>query len=325
MIPFQVCLCNFGNSRAPHAALTRDSILSANPPVLSQKILSRSLQVAARSALLSQSSTSDQARLRATSAPHASAWLQAVPARALNQKMTHAEFLAAVQLWLGCSQMGVDSWCSKCDQLMDSQGFHVMTCMAGGDAVALHNALRDFIYAKACSAGLNPAREQSRILPDAPRRRPGDIVVPLWPGGAGAALDFAVTSPLQASMVTQAAQEPLAAAAAYEQMKRDDRNTQQLCSERGLQLIPMVVESFGGWGASGEKALKVIAHALAARRGMEVSSVASELYRGLGIIIMRAHARSLLTRCMDAPAVATTMRMRAQGLLAQTAEQSSPL
>ena len=109
-------------------------------------------------------------------------------------------------------------------------------------------------------------------------------------------MDFAVTSPLQQSNVSLAAQEQLSAAASYENKKLADRNTAERCRQHGFRLVPMVAESRGGWGTSAQKAFKWLAHARAARTGMSVSQVTVELYSGLSVILMRANARSLLAR-----------------------------
>ena len=208
--------------------------------------MSRNLDTACYRALETGEAPPGIARLKAVSASKAGAWLQATPSKGLGNKLSHALFRTGVQLWPGSRQAGADAWRCMRDQIMDSRGFHCLTCMAGGDATVLHNALRDYIYAKACCDGLNPQREQQHVLPGAPSRRPGDITIAQWPGGAGAALDFAVTFPLQADIVDFAAQEQLAAALIYEERERQDRNTQEQCRERGLLFIRMVVECFGG-------------------------------------------------------------------------------
>ena len=171
-----------------------------------------------------------------------------------------------------------------------------MTCMAGGDAVALHDSLRDHVYMAAVSAGMHVEREESGLLPEDPRRRPGDLCFSLWPGGAKVAMDFAVTSPLQMGNVAAAAGRQLAVAEEYEQRKRSDRGTAERCRGQGYAFLPMIAESFGGWGPEAQKALGVIAHARALRHGVSQGKAVSELYEGLSTKIMRASARSLLGR-----------------------------
>ena len=97
----------------------------------------------------------------------------------------------------------------------------------------------------AASPRFEAEREEIGLLPSDPRRRPGDVVVHSFPGSGPAALDFAVTCPLQANMCEQAAQQTLAAAMTYEAHKSADRDTANLCQAQGFRLV---VETLGGWG-----------------------------------------------------------------------------
>ena len=115
------------------------------------------------------------------------------------------------------------------------------------------------------------------------------------------ALDFAVTSPLRQSQLHESAGTQLAAAAAYEVEKLTDRNTAEQCAAHGITLLPVVAESFGGWGATAHKVFNVIARASAARTGISVGLATTRFYEGLSTKIMRANARSLLARIGDLP------------------------
>ena len=270
--------------------------LYPNEAALPQKYLSGLIDDHDAIRLQTASSTIDKARLKAVGAPHAAAWLQAEPSRHLEQRFGHSEFRAATQLWLGAPIASEDDWCPKCNQIFDTRGHHALECMAGGSAVVAHNSLRDFIYVSCIMSGLNAEREQPNLLADDPRRRPGDVFVPLWPGSGPVALDVAVTSPLQASRLEASARTALAAASEYEDHKRNDRETARQCAFHGLTLVPMVVESFGGWCQSAQDALRTLAHAWAAKQGTDVSTATSFIYAGLSSRLWRANARSLLAR-----------------------------
>ena len=287
--------CAYNTVVAGAEALPPEALTADQTP-LPQKFLSAKLDAAVATRLLSISCPIDKARLRAVSAPHASAWLNALPSPSLHQRMSHAEFVASLQLWLGMSPMSHDTWCPKCDQSLDKRGLHALSCMAGGDAILCHNALRDHVYLTAKAAGLCPEREEAGLLKDDPRRRPGDLFFAVWPDGEPVAMDFAVTSPVQQRRVAEAAGRTLAAAEAYEEQKLADRSTGDRCRHFGLRLVPMIAESYGGWGLTAQKAFKVIARAGAARNGKTVSDMTSQLYSGLSIKLMRANARSLLAR-----------------------------
>ena len=190
--------------------------------------------------------------------------------------------------------------------VMDARGHHALACVAGGDADLCHTDVLDYTYSFATAVGLCPAREERRLLRGDPRRRPGDLYFPLWPGGGRAALDFAITSPLQLSQVGVAARTQLSAAAEYEARKREDRDTARQCAAQGISLVPTVAENFSGWGSDAQKAFNIIARASAARPGLSLGITTSRLYEGLSARIMRATARSLLARAgselVDEPA-----------------------
>ena len=111
-----------------------------------------------------------------------------------------------------------------------------------------------------------------------------------------AAFDFAVTSPLQLAELGNASQTQLPATVNYEADKLADRDTASRCAALGIELIPVVAESFGGWGPRAQQALKVIARASATRSGTTLGIATTRMYEGLSNIIMRANARALLAR-----------------------------
>ena len=89
---------------------------------------------------------------------------------------------------------------------------------------------------------------------------------------------------------------PLAAAAEYEDRKRNDRQTARRCQEHGLILQPFVVESFGGWCQSAQDAIGTLAPYWAAKHGVDLSAAVSHIHTGLSSRLWRANARSVLAR-----------------------------
>ena len=159
-----------------------------------------------------------------------------------------------------------------------------------------HNSLRDFLYMICLGSGLHAEKEQAHLLADDPLRRPGDIFVALWPGSGPVALDVAVTSPLQAAHLVASSQTRLAAAAEYEDRKRNDRDTARRCQQHGISLVPMVAESFGGWCQSAQGAIATLAQHWATKQGTDLSVATSHIYSGLSSRLWRANARSVLAR-----------------------------
>ena len=68
---------------------------------LLQKALASHVEEETRRALLANAETVHKARLLAVSAPHAGAWLNATPAKGLDNRLSHAELIAAAGLRLG--------------------------------------------------------------------------------------------------------------------------------------------------------------------------------------------------------------------------------
>ena len=68
-----------------------------------------------------------------------------------------------------------------------------------------------------------------------------------------------MTCPLQASIVHDAAGRSLAAAMECESQKLEDHSTAQRCLDQGFKLVPMVVETLGGWGPLAQDIFKVVA------------------------------------------------------------------
>ena len=143
-----------------NAAVAEPDQLPVGPPDSEaaghQRPLSDKLETRLFQQLLSQAAPAGQARLRSVAAPHAGAWLQALPSNGLGQRLTHQEFAAATRLRLGCTVLPQDQWCPLCDQVLDSAGTHCLACMAGGHALTCHNEVRDYVYLAALRAGLNP-------------------------------------------------------------------------------------------------------------------------------------------------------------------------
>ena len=292
--------------------LPADSALEVNTLTVrcvSQRALSRRVDEWTKTRLLSSGLTNaaERARMQAAGAAHAGAWLTALPSPSLGQRMTHPEFSTAAKVRLGLELLTADTWCPLCDEILDTRASHAMACMSGGDAVRLHNELRDAVFVKCMAAGIQGHREQAELLPDDPRRRPGDIYIPQWPGGQGIAMDFAVTSPLQVALVHAAAERPLAAARAYEERKFADRQTAQRCLNHGVRLVPMVAESTGGWGPEAQKAFKVIARSISSATGLPHGLAVAQMYESLSVKLMRAVARSTLARTSRAMAEASSL------------------
>ena len=187
--------------------------------------------------------------------------------------------------------------------ILDTRAAHARLCMAAGDVVACHNAVRNKTGHVCASAGHAPSLEHPGLLPPRPDdpsgsnlRRPADVYLPAWANGFPAALDFAVVSAQRQDILAEATLRAGAAATAYEAYKRSHLNTGAECAQQGVTLIPMVAESSGGWGPEGLKTLRQLAKTVAGRTRGDADSSMGQLLRSLSVIIRSANARAVLRR-----------------------------
>ena len=109
--------------------------------------------------------------------------------------------------------------------------------------ISRHDRLRDKNFSACSAANLSLFGEQKNLIPET-NSRPGDMYLPCWSTGQPAALDVTITSPLQPSVISNAARKSVFALKAAEDRKLEQCSQQ--CANIDVQIIPMAFESFGG-------------------------------------------------------------------------------
>ena len=94
----------------------------------------------------------------------------------------------------------------------------------------------------------------------------------------------------------QGATSALAAASAYAASKAAYLNTAQLCSQQGVNFVPLVAESTGAWDRVAGQLLLQIACSAAARTGDDSAALHSDLLQELSVLIRSHRARAVLRR-----------------------------
>ena len=122
--------------------------------------------------------------------------------------------------------------------------------------------------------------------------RPADILVSNWDGSASAAFDISVTSPLNSSLVVEAGMSSGVAAKAAE--KRKHLQNDAKCKQLGWRCIPLVVETYGAWGAEAIEVFSTVASRLAIWTNSTKSRALATLYGRLSMILVRANAGAIL-------------------------------
>ena len=184
--------------------LVEEFIALGIPHLTQQKIQEQFDNTALSDLLEVQTSTREKARLLSLSLPQSGAWLTASPIPALGLHLQPIEFRAALKYRLGVPLYDSDR-CPYCKSaILDIFGDRAVSCQGRGDIISRHDRVRDTIMTACSSANLSPVCEQKHLLPEN-NSRPGDVYLTSFIAGQPAALDVTITSPLQASLISDAA------------------------------------------------------------------------------------------------------------------------
>ena len=123
---------------------------------------------------------------------------------------------------------------------------------------------------------------------------PADVLVPNWDLGKPAAFDFPVTSTLHSSVLLEASM--TAGSAALVAEKRKHNTNDRKCEELGWVCIPLVVETYGCWGAATVAAFSKLAGCLSTRLNQPKFKTIFGLYSRLGLALVRANCRAIQSR-----------------------------
>ena len=261
---------------------------------LTQKDLSRRIDGAGWQAQLHAASAVGKATLLSEATPGARAFLTCAPSG--RTRMEPAVFVAEIRVRLGIAEAAADTWCPKCDAILDTHGYHAGMCMAGGERTLRHNALRDLVHSWAERGCLRPEREKAGLLlPQRPddaasaRRRPADVFLPSFLGRP-TALDFAVTAPQRLDALGGSGN--TSAAEAYGAYKRRHLDTADACAAQHVTFLPMVIETTGAWAPEAAQALAHISRAAGGGAGgptlLQETCVLVRSWRGRAALRRRA-------------------------------------
>ena len=241
-------------------------------------------------------------RLRAVAREGAGAWWDVVPVRQLGLKLDRDEFLALVKWWLGvpvyANSEEEPPVCpeGKCGEEMDLMGDHSVTCKCGPSRIARHDAVNKAWAFALKGAGL---AVQTEVYTDpGTLRRSADTLVNGWEHGRSAAHDWVVTHALQKTALDAAGEKKANFALEQAEVKKDSY-AKRRCEERGLDFIPMAMDTFGGVGSAAKKAINVaVSHARIHHGNALYDRTLSRraLLQRLQVAVMRGVARQLLRR-----------------------------
>ena len=250
---------------------------------------------------LGEEEVEDRARLLSLTLPQAGAWLTVAPMIALGLHLRPQEFVLAARYRLGMALYSHAGPCPACRQHSDVLGIHSMNCGSGGERIARHHHLRNHLHEVAVSAGLAPVKETRFLIPGEDSR-PADVLLPQWAAGQDAAIDVTVVNPLQQATVVGAA--TTAGHATTFAHQRKVRGAGEACRRQGITLMPVVVESLGGWGEEAVRVVRRLAGALARHTGHEEKEVQRFQWGRLALCLQRDNAAILGNRIPTFPGMA---------------------
>ena len=213
--------------------------------------------------------------------------------------MRPQEFVLAARYRLGMRVYTHAGPCPACRQQSDEFGRHAMNCGGSGERIGRHHLLRDHLHQVAVAAGLGPTKEARFLIPGEDSR-PADVFIPQFAAGLDAAIDVTVVNPLQRATVEGAA--TTAGHATTFAYQRKVRGAGEACTRQGISLMPVVVESLGGWGEEAVRVVKRLAGALARHTGQEEEDVQRHQFGKLGICLQRGNSVILAARIPAYPA-----------------------
>ena len=256
---------------------------------LRQKTLSRCIDEVTFQALVDSAPDARSRALAMSSAlPHAGDWLNAIPSRALGLHIPNRDFILCLSYWLGLPVTNRMSACPACGSgNADVLGDHQVGCGGNSDRISRHNALRDALFSAAQSAALAPRLEAPSLVPSS-SSRPADIFIPNWQAGRPAALDVSVISTLQPLTLSGSA-----LSQGHALQVGEDRKVaahQEDCLAVGVDFIPLIAETLGGWSVRACELIRRISRLMANRVGSSPSDTTTHLFQRLSICLWRGNA-----------------------------------
>ena len=241
----------------------------------------------------------DELRLRAVGREDAGAWWNVIPVKQLGLKFDRDEYLALTKWWIGVplyTEEGAVCPEGSCGSEMDVKGDHSVTCKYGPSRIARHDAVNQAWAFALKGAGLSVKME---VFTDpGTMRRSADTLVDRWQYGRSAAHDWVVSHALQRTAL-EAGRGKNPDFALEQAERKKDSYAKRRCEGRGLDFVPMAMDTFGGVGVRARKAIDIaVAHARIHHGNALYDRTLSRrsLLQRLQVAVMRGVARQLLRR-----------------------------
>jgi len=225
------------------------------------------------------------ARLTAVSAPHAGAFLHAIPITAVGTRMSNKSLRIAIALRLG-APVCAEHRC-VCGATVDVFGLHGLSCMKSKGRIARHTAVNGLIKRALLSAEIPSCLEPTKLLRDDDKRPDGITTMP-WSRGKSLAWDFTCPDTLAASHLNKAVTGPGQVANHAEQLKI----AKYAALSTEYEFVPIAIETFGPIGDEGTTFLQELGRRIEAVT--KDTRTRSFLWQRLSVAVQKGNAACVL-------------------------------
>ena len=183
-----------------------------------------------------------------------------------------------------------------CKEKMDVMGDHAVTCKFGPSRIARHDGVNKAWAFAVKGAGM--AVKMEVYTDPETMHRSADTLVDGWEFGRSAAHDWVVSHTLQkAALEAGKGRRPNFTLEQSE--RRKDSYAKRRCEMRGLDFVPLAMDTFGGVGERAKKAISIVVANARIFRGNALydRNVSRRgLTQRMQVAVMRGVARQLLRR-----------------------------
>ena len=239
----------------------------------------------------------ERARLRGLNKnQHCGDWLTARPDPNLHMKFDDRHFAAALRYRLGLPMYRDGQICYSCGSVLDVQGDHAMHCKKEGYLTTRHNGIQSLLLHLAAASGLNPTKEDNRLIPNKHGKRPGDIILKNETGLI-TAYDVTVRSPLQVTYRKAAARDARHTLNAADR----DKYTRYNADEDGLiahnvKLVPLSFTTQGAVSDNVDEFVRKLSGELHFKWGYSAKSTTRFIFQQISALLHQHNAQAFLLR-----------------------------
>ena len=172
-----------------------------------------------------------------------------------------------------------------------------MTCKAKGQAIKIHDAIKELVIALAREAGYPVEKEKLHLLldhPEHPGRKPADLYIRLYKTLRDLAIDTSIASVFDPAQLANAATK-----VGHSIMLRENAKNEKFRADldrHGIDFMPFVMSIYGGMGRKAHNLLHDFATQISRLNETEAAAELQRLYTCLSNTLQSRLAQGILDR-----------------------------